>query len=78
LPACFIAQNASSDSTWGKTAKLYIGGGEAVDHSSVRPFQGSPVRSMRLCRVRMLTTSCAMVAAMPQRMIRAPIPATIR
>ena len=32
-------------STSGTTAKLYIGAGEGIDHSSVRPFQGSPVVS---------------------------------
>src|SRR6516164_5173225 len=54
-PVRFICQNASMDSTLGSTAKLYAGGGEVVDHSSVRPFHGSPVRSRRCSRVRMLT-----------------------
>ena len=40
----------------GSTAKLKTGGGEAVDHSSVREFQGSPVTSAQFAaRSRMLT-----------------------
>src|SRR5579859_6188260 len=41
----FMYQKASSLSTSGITAKFQLGGGDGVAHSSVRPFQGSPVRS---------------------------------
>src|SRR5215469_17439945 len=44
---CLIDQYGSSLVTLGSTAKLNIGGGEVVDHSSERPSQGSPVTSRR-------------------------------
>ena len=47
-------QYASSPSTLGSTAKLNSGGGDAVAHSSERPFHGSPVRSRKASRWRML------------------------
>ena len=56
--ACFCAQKASRPVTSGKTAKLYSGGGEVVDHSSVRAFHGSPLRSRFSLRVKMLQASC--------------------
>src|ERR1700722_4778152 len=38
----FAFQKASTSPTCGRTAKFHAGGGDAVDHSSVRPFHGSP------------------------------------
>src|ERR1700689_5957506 len=76
LPACFMRQNSSMPLTCGSTVKFQGGGGEAVDHSSVRPFPGSPVVSRRRSRVLMLYTSCAMVKARPAKMTRAPANAT--
>src|SRR5215471_10687375 len=37
----FCSQNSSRSCTIGSIAKLYTGGGEGIDHSSVRPSQGS-------------------------------------
>src|SRR5262249_32605513 len=54
---CFFVQKASSPSTCGSTAKFQAGGGDAVAHSKVRPFQGSPVVSRSCSRWRMDTTS---------------------
>src|SRR5580658_6835262 len=51
----FMSQYGSMLSTCGRTAKLNGGGGEAVDHSSVRPSQGSPVGSRRRARLRIDT-----------------------
>ena len=51
----------------GSTAKFHGGGGEAVDHSSVRPFHGSPVRSRRRSRLRMLTYELHDLAARCRR-----------
>src|ERR1700677_4482973 len=48
--ACFMAQKASVLLTCGRTEKFQAGGGEEVDHSRVRPFHGSPVRSRRASR----------------------------
>src|SRR5215469_10138856 len=53
---CLCAQKASSPSTRGRTEKFQAGGGDAVDHSRVRPFQGSPVVSRSCSRWRMDTT----------------------
>src|SRR5262245_3520910 len=53
---CLCAQKASSPSTRGRTAKFQAGGGDAVDHSRVRPFQGSPDVSRSCSRWRMDTT----------------------
>src|SRR3974390_2395702 len=44
-PWLFMSYQASAVCTTGVKAKLYIGGGDEVDHSSVRPFHGSPVVS---------------------------------
>ena len=44
------SNSASRSATWGRTAKFQAGGGDAVDHSSVRPFQGSPVTSRSCSR----------------------------
>src|SRR5215475_7845189 len=54
---CFFAQKASISPTRGRTAKFHAGGGDAVDHSKVRPFHGSPVVSRRSSRSRIDTTS---------------------
>jgi hypothetical protein len=40
-----MSYQASLSCTRGVKAKLYSGGGDEVDHSSVRPFHGSPVVS---------------------------------
>src|ERR1700743_298269 len=76
LGCCFAFQKASAPPTLGSKAKFHAGGGEEIDHSSVRPFQGSPVRSRRCSRVRILTMSCRMVSSMPKKMITAPPSAT--
>src|SRR6516164_1448284 len=55
---CCFAQKASISPTRGRTAKFQAGGGEAVDHSKVRPFHGSPVVSRSSSRSRIDTTSC--------------------
>src|SRR3954454_22995150 len=38
---CFIPHQASREWTVGMRAKLYVGGGDEIDHSSVAPSQGS-------------------------------------
>src|SRR5262249_36776667 len=76
MACCLTDQYGSSLVTMGSTAKLYIGGGDVVDHSSERPSQGSPVRSRRCARPRMETHSCATCSAMPHRMMRTPTSAT--
>src|SRR6516165_11617120 len=53
---CLCAQKASSPSTRGRTAKFQAGGGDAVAHSRVRPFHGSPVVSRSCSRWRTDTT----------------------
>src|SRR6516225_9938866 len=53
---CFCAQKASIPSIRGRTAKFQAGGGDAVAHSKVRPFHGSPVASRSCSRWRMDTT----------------------
>ncbi len=63
--------------TCGSTAKFHDGGGEAVPHSSVRPSQGSPVRSRRCSRVRMLHASCTTIRLMPMKISTAPQNAAI-
>ena len=57
--ACALPVGIASLPTCGSTAKLNAGGGDAMDHSSERPFHGSPVRSRSSSRWRMLTTSWA-------------------
>lgn len=69
--ACFQRPPASTVSTRGTTAKLYGAGGEAVNHSSVRLFHGSPVRSARRSRFLMLKINCQMMSAIPARITRA-------
>ena len=56
-PLSFMSARASRSCTAGIAAKLYTAGGDAVVHSRVRPFHGSPVRSRLAWRFRMLTTS---------------------
>src|SRR5258707_9254929 len=73
---CLRLQKASGPDTIGKIEKFQLGGGEEIDHSRVRPFQGSPVRSGKRSRYRILTTSCVTVKAMPIRMATAPPNAT--
>src|SRR5262249_10156808 len=46
----FWAQKAARSVTWCRKAKFQAGGGDAVDHSRVRPFQGSPVTSRNSSR----------------------------
>src|ERR1700730_8302515 len=53
---CFLFQSASRPVTCGSTAKFQAGGGEAVAHSSVRPFHGSAV-TFSCSRSRIETTS---------------------
>src|SRR5262249_43499681 len=67
---------ASLAETCGMTAKFQAGGGDAVDHSSVRPFQGSPVTSRSCSRFRIETTSCTTWQAIPARTMTAPASAT--
>src|SRR5271163_3463962 len=45
VSCCLRLQNASGPDTVGKLEKFQAGGGDDMDHSRVRPFQGSPVRS---------------------------------
>jgi hypothetical protein len=58
-------------------AKSNAGGGEAVDHSSERPFHGSPVASRIAARWTMLTQSSAIWQAMPIRITTDPTAAII-
>src|SRR4051812_10228039 len=53
---CFRFQSASMSVTRGSTAKFQAGGGEAVAHSSVRPFHGSAA-TFNCSRLRIETTS---------------------
>jgi hypothetical protein len=48
----FLSRNVGQD------GEVEVGRGDEVDHSSERPFQGSPVTSRRASRFRMLTTIC--------------------
>src|SRR6516162_4378640 len=73
---CLCAQKASSSLTRGSTAKFQAGGGDAVDHSRVRPFQGSPVVSRSCSRWRMDTTIWTIWQMIPVRMTSAPTSAT--
>ncbi|MNN02337.1 hypothetical protein D3C81_1149940 [compost metagenome] len=51
---------------------MYCGGGDEVDHSSVRPFHGSPVVSRSCSRRMKLTTSWMMKQPMPRAISSAP------
>ena len=51
-------------------------GGEGVDHSNVRPFQGSPVTSRCCSRLRIDTMSWTTLQAIPARMTAVPAAAT--
>src|SRR5581483_12186995 len=70
-PACFVTQNASLSVTVGMMAKLYMGGGEAVDHSRVWPFQGSLPEGFCL-RWSTLTINCRTWKAAPQHKTTKP------
>src|SRR5882757_8643565 len=72
---CFLFQRASRPLTCGSTAKFQAGGGEAVAHSSVRPFHGSAV-TFSCSRSRIDTTSWTTWLAMPKRMTTTPTAAT--
>src|ERR1700686_2629604 len=67
-----MAQNASARSNCGRREKFHAGGGDEVDHSSVRPFHGSPVVSVSDARRRKLTTNWMMNERMPSRIKQAP------
>src|ERR1700757_3396337 len=72
-----LLQNASSPATLGWNAKFHAGGGDAVAHSSVRPFHGSPVTSRSFSRLRIDTMSCTVWQTTPTRMIAVPNAAAI-
>src|SRR6266702_6704426 len=72
-----LFQKASSPATLGWNAKFHAGGGDAVAHSSVRPFHGSPVTSRSDSRLRIDTTSCTIWQTTPTRMIAVPKAAAI-
>src|SRR4030095_8708053 len=71
-----MSYQASDSWMIGVKARLYEGGGEDVDHSSVRPFQGSPVVSRSASRRRKLTQSWMRKHAMPPAISTAPKAAT--
>mmetsp|Transcript_21396 Transcript_21396/g.82958 ORF Transcript_21396/g.82958 Transcript_21396/m.82958 type:complete len:308 (-) Transcript_21396:6616-7539(-) len=71
-PRCFMSCQASRSCTTGVNAKLYSGGGDEVDHSSVRPPQGSPLGSRSCSRRTKLTTNWISVQAMPAPISSAP------
>src|SRR5882757_4818032 len=68
---CLSLQRASRAVTRGSTAKFQAGGGEAVAHSSVRPFHGSAV-TFSCSRFRIDTTSWIIWPTMPARMMTTP------
>src|SRR6266478_4686239 len=68
---CFLFQRASRSVTCGSTAKFQAGGGEAVAHSSVRPFHGSAV-TFNCSRSRIDTTSWTTWQTTPARMMTTP------
>src|ERR1700722_1405268 len=70
-----LVQKASVPLTFGAKAKFHAGGGDAVAHSSVRPFQGSAV-TRSLSRARIDTTSCTIWQTIPPRITTAPSIAT--
>src|SRR5713226_935234 len=72
---CFFFQRASRPVTCGSTAKFQAGGGEAVAHSSVRPFHGSAV-TFSCSRSRIETTSWMTWQTIPARMMTTPAAAT--
>src|SRR5882757_6591630 len=78
LPACccLLVQKASFPVTFGARAKFHAGGGDAVAHSSVRPFHGSAV-TRNLSRSRIDTTSWMIWQTIPPRITTAPTIATI-
>src|ERR1700754_2988961 len=67
-----MSHHASASWMIGVNAKLYSGGGDEVDHSSVRPCHGSPVRSRNSSRRRILTTNCTIMQMIPSRIRKAP------
>src|SRR6267154_4086964 len=72
---CFLFQRASRSVTCGSTAKFQAAGGDAVAHSSVRPFHGSAV-TFSCSRSRIDTTSWITWLTMPMRMMTTPTAAT--
>src|SRR5882757_7626434 len=72
---CFLFQSASRPVTCGSTPKFQAGGGEAVAHSSVRPFHGSAV-TFSCSRSRIETTSWMTWQTIPARMMTTPPAAT--
>src|SRR6267378_1499141 len=72
---CFLLQRASRSVTCGSTAKFQAAGGDAVAHSSVRPFHGSAV-TFSCSRSRIDTTSWITWLTMPTRMMTTPTAAT--
>src|SRR5882672_8061739 len=72
---CFLFQRASRSVTCGSTAKFQAAGGDAVAHSSVRPFHGSAV-TFSCSRSRIDTTSWITWLTMPTRMMTTPTAAT--
>ena len=72
-----MCHHASVSCTTGVNAKLYCGGGDDVDHSSVRASHGSPLVSRNSSRRMKLTISWMMKQAMPSAIRNAPNAATV-
>src|SRR6266540_5062841 len=66
----FSSQSSSRSCTVGTSAKLYTGGGDGMDHSRVRPSQGSGPAGVP---DRKVFTTLTMKIANDSAMIRAPI-----
>src|SRR5712692_3464285 len=74
FPPCpspyFCSQKSSGPWTVGMRAKLYTGGGEGMDHSSVRPSQGS---SPAACPDRIVLATLTMKNKIDTAMMKEPM-----